>query len=265
MTTSNIHVTYDFSLPQHRVAFPQEQKFHRIMKFGEHGLQGIVKEKALTFVSYDRWTDSHEAYLIQALRTLEGEKLLERVFAKLGYQQNARLFRAMIQAGKRGRHMQSWTCGPESEEMWRIYSPERQCVRVQTSALKVWNSKIEALPIVYVPKLSVEEEIKRLLSDGGHCMDFINIFTRKLKRFSFEQEVRFISEDVFAFPDSNSGVVPGKEYLRKVDISHIPDFIESVVVDPEATPSFVNEVERFCNANNIPFGGQSDLNKFKLE
>jgi len=96
-------------------------------------------------------------------------------------------------------------------------------------------------------------------------MDFINIFTRKLARFGFEKEVRFISEDVFKFPNANSGVVPGKEYLRKIDISHIPDFIESVVVDPEAKPSFVDEVECFCSANKIPFDGQSDLNKFQLE
>lgn len=69
MATSNLHVTFDISLPHQRVAFPKEQKFHRVMKFGEHGLQGIVKEKALTFVSYDQWTDSHEAYLIRALHS----------------------------------------------------------------------------------------------------------------------------------------------------------------------------------------------------
>ena len=264
MPDPNVFITYDFSLPEHRVAFPKEQKFHRIMKFGDRGLADIVKEKALTFVTYDKWTDSHEAYFIQALRTLEGEALLDRVFKKLNYRQNARAFNMMIQASKRGRHMQSWTCGPESEEMWRIYSPDRKGVRVQTSALKVWNSKIEALPIVYTPRFSVEEEVKRLLSDNGQRMDFINIFTRKLARYSFEKEVRFISEDVFAFKIPNSGVVPGQEYLRKIDISHIPDFIESVVVDPEAEQSFVDEVERFCDANKIPFGGQSTLNKFEL-
>lgn len=262
---TNLHVTYDFSHPVQRVAFPPDQQFHRIMKFGHHGLQDVVKEKALTFVTYDRWKDVHEGYLIQALRTVKGMELLAKVFAKLGYQQDARLFAAMVHSGKRGRHMQSWTCGPETEEMWRIYSPNKDCVRVQTSAVKVWNARIEALPIVYVPDLSIEEEIKRLLSDGGHCMDFINIFTRKFNRFRFEKEVRFISSDTFQFPSPDSGVVAGKEFLRKIDISHVPEFIESVVVDPEAEMDLVDDVAKFCAENNIHFGGKSTLNEFRLK
>lgn len=261
---TNLFVTYDFSQPVQRVAFPEEQKFHRIMKFEHRGLQDVVKEKALTFVTYDQWSDSHEGYLIQALRTMDGVRLLDEAFKKLGYAEHALSFSAMIQHTKRSRHLQSWTYGPESEEMWRIYSPDRQGVRIQTSALKVWNSRIEALPIKYVPALSIEDEIKRLMSDGGQSMDFINIFTQKLERYGFEKEVRFISEDVTLLQEENSGVVPGMNFLRKIDISHIPDFIESVVVDPEAKPEFVAEVEDFCRSENIPFGGQSMLNKFQL-
>lgn len=120
------------------------------------------------------------------------------------------------------------------------------------------------MPIRYVPALSIESEVQRLMSDEGRAMDFINIFTRKLEKYYHEKEVRFISSDAVIFPAENPGVVPGKEFLRKIDISHIPDFIESVVVDPEAKPDFVDDVREFCLANSIPFGGQSELNKFIL-
>jgi hypothetical protein len=261
----NIHFIHNVSDPTQRIAFPQDKKFHRIMEFGERGLQGVVKEKALTFVSYDRWADTHEAYFIQALRTAEGINLLDKAFKKFGYKHHARLFAIMMQDLKRARHMQSWTCGPETREMWGIYSKDRKGVRVQTSALKVWNARIEALPIQYIPDLSVEAEVKRLFSNDGLRMDLIDVFTQKLDQFDFEMEVRFISEDVTMMDQDKSGVVRSDPSLRKVDISHIPDFIESVVVDPEAKDEFVDDVRKFCFANGVPFDGKSALNEFILK
>jgi hypothetical protein len=232
------------------------------MKWGMWGLQEVIEEQALTFVSYDTWTDAYEGYLVKAINKRDGFEMLKEVFDRLEIEMHPKMFHATMQLLKRARHFQSWTSGPEREEMWRIYSPERTAVRVRTSALKVWQAQVEALPIVYVESISIEDEVRRILTDKGSNLDFINIFTRKIKkRFEFEEEVRLVTDDCVMFPGSTSKTVAGRPDLRKVDISRIPDFIESVMVDPEASAEHVAAVQAFCEAKGIAFEGKSRLNE----
>ncbi len=51
-------------------------------------------------------------------------------------------------------------------------------------------------------------------------------------------------------------------HLKHISFSHIPEFIESVMVHPTAADWYVHTVEQFCKKYQINFVGKSNMYKF---
>ena len=114
--------------------------------------------------------------------------------------------------------------------------------------------------------LTLEDEVQNLFSDydGNKSFDLLNVFTRKRKSFEYE-EIRVCTPPRWTFmSDQNDPPTRENGSLLDLSFAHVPDFIESVLVDPYASDKHVELIRSFCEANNLTFEGKSKLHDFVL-
>ena len=106
---------------------------------------------------------------------------------------------------------QCWTTVPESDAMWRIYSPNKDSVRISSTIRKVFSSiydvtdpyaalsqfigRVEYAEIDQITSICKTMNFRDLAHGGGN-RDFAKTLLIKRKEFEHEHEVRLLYSDV---------------------------------------------------------------------
>jgi hypothetical protein len=215
-----------------------------------HSFVDLIQTKKLNFVRPMVWDDPHEGFLFQKLKRnkqevcdLVPDNLVKNIFLNLAHQ-----FELTFYA-------QSWSLCPESDAMWRIYNYENCAIRLEAfeSNIKKINS-VQILDVTYDAEIDLQKEIKNI---GLHeeKTDFIQCFRVKRKAFNHEQEVRLVVKNHSNVNLESKNVASN----HKVDISYIPNLINSVSLHPQAPEWFDLTLEQYCKLNNINYIGKSKL------
>lgn len=268
-------------------------KIYRILSFDF--FKDAIKRQALAFVTYDSWEDPCEGYVLRELRTADGQKRIINALEKM----YLGLTRAEVEQSvqilymlRHTMHMQSWAKTEESDAMWRIYSNSGDGVQISTNLSKVAAlGGISTLSIRY-EELDLIRDLKNIFV--GKKIECSQAFATKRPAFSYEQEIRLLTSidmNQISRKGINDWLEPGilrellsqlkdkdeidsaeiktvmrqviPDWLKYVSFNSIPDFIESVRVNPFATSAFVEQVQKFCEEKKISFLGKSELYTYK--
>ncbi len=236
---------------------------------------GMVQKNALTFVLPSVWDDPQEA----------------APFFEYAKKINSGIEYALQVAVYNKIYAQCWTELSESDAMWRIYSYNNRAIRIKIERDVIQQlDNVEAVPVVYS-----DDSFARKETDE---QTYLSSLAYKRSAFSHEREVRLINRYKYRDNDDAEqhvkalwfvynederrkiieSVFPGMETKEKVkklfellnmgkecqttkDISysHIQGFLKGVLVHPLAPGWYVEIVKEFCNRNDIPFEGKSEL------
>lgn len=236
----------------------------------------MVQTKTLTFVLPTVWDDTYEnKFLDEFINSLDNPDY-----------DIAQLFRNLCYA-------QCWTYLAESDAMWRIYSYSNQSLRIKICADDAQKLKnVYLKPVTYCDNII---DYQKLYPDIEIPQLMLNAISQKRMAFKHEEEVRLIytdiktNEDVISVittiltlielqsgtnTDDSDSVELDKETMQRdlinfniyqdtkiqsVSFQHIDNFIKGVMVNPHAPDWYVNTINRYCELNEIPFEGKSDL------
>ncbi len=146
----------------------------------------------------------------------------------------------------------SWTTLPESDAMWRIYSPNKQGVKIQSTVGKLKNS-IQNLTLP-TDWQEVHYSIGRVTYNGFDPIDFDvegflsaypHVFMYKRRPFQHEEEIRAI---LYRKIDE------GQAYPQDFNVIYAPtqdNFIESVSIDPRSPEWLIEAVSHYCKRNGV--------------
>jgi len=139
---------------------------------------------------------------------------------------------------------QCWSKFKDSDALWRMYSPEKKCVRIKTTVAKLFNTiytNDDCSDKSYVGFVSykTKKEITKWVKNKNVNMSSISKITVnsqfiKRNNFSHEKEVRII-HILQTFVDCPNFV--------KFDIN-VHDFIENITFDPRVDDSFYESIRQ---------------------
>lgn len=193
-----------------------DRSIYRIVEFKR--FNQIFEDRSNTLVSPALWEDPFENFILKCPIVL--------VTGEVGY------------AGFRDQcYGQCWTLKSASDAMWRIYSHDKQGIRIRTTIRKLIHSLAKhcedwATVCAFIGKVKYLNE-KKLTAFAHKTWDRVdpaslaNTLLVKRPAFSHESEVRLI---YFERDDSRRG---GKLYTYRVD-PH--DLIDQVMCDPRLGP-----------------------------
>lgn len=136
---------------------------------------------------------------------------------------------------------QCWSLFKDSDALWRIYSPDKQCVRIRTTIAKLYNSVYiddNCMATTYIGSVDYKNK-KDLISwiKGNEPISMSNIndvsvnsLFLKRNNFSHEKEVRVI----YLCPGN---VSDNNEQIKQYNIDPL-DFIEEISFDPRCNESY---------------------------
>ncbi|MFT4918722.1 MAG: hypothetical protein ACI8RU_001339 [Zhongshania aliphaticivorans] len=154
---------------------------YRIMPV--HRLLGAFEQKSMALVEPEKWDDPFENLLLKGFIQHSSADAI-----------GSNLFRNSI-------YGQCWTFHRETDAMWRIYSPDKQGVKVRTTIGKLISALISssdkgkerACFIGKVSYLSQRELVSKLIGISGmHGRYAAESLLYKRKEFRHEREVRLI-------------------------------------------------------------------------
>jgi len=138
---------------------------------------------------------------------------------------------------------QCWSLEGSSDALWRIYSPHREGLLLQTSVKKFELMKNQIKfgmlsPIIYYDDLM--QTFKYIKTVKFPKNFFIDAFLKR-KAFEHEKEVRLITLN-----DERCLRKRIKE-CRYIEIELNPlDFIEGILIDPRASDQYVTAIKKYC-------------------
>lgn len=196
----------------------------------------LFETKKNTLLSPAVWDDPFENFILNATFDLNGEKVKFSAHDKS--------------------FAQSWSLKHESDAMWRIYSPDKSCVRIRTSVTKLAQSlsakckthQVSAFigRVEYHSEKTISEKAKRLAADilDSTGVNFARTLLFKRNSFEHEKEVRLIY-----FGDHTNR----KSQLYKYDVDP-HQLIDSIAIDPRAPQQLVDVYKHYLR-NKIGFKG----------
>ena len=205
-------------------------KVYRVFK-KSHFL-GLLSDMKLVLVNPSKWDDPFENFFLAGDAT---GKNRERISLK----------------PLRDRwYGQCWSFHKESDAMWRIYSHDKEGIKIQTTVRKLMRSFIGnteerialrffAGKVEYLSRDKIENMLKHLtfmdLAIGGQNDGFAQLLCVKRPEFSHEEEMRIL------FYDSN-GECGARELCRFA--VNPQDLIEEVVIDPRMSSSDYSKLKQ---------------------
>lgn len=152
---------------------------------------------------------------------------------------------------------QCWSMKEESDAMWRIYSPEKNGIKIKTTIRKLFESfydnkdrfaslKYYIGAVQYKKRLEIENSLKgesfMNLALGGQGYNFARTLLTKRTEFDHENEVRLL------YFDTDDTYI-NNDYVN----FHFPwdNLIEEIVLDPRLDEA---EVDKLTKAINIVLG-----------
>ncbi|MEQ0006650.1 DUF2971 domain-containing protein [Klebsiella sp. GG_Kp146] len=213
----------------------------------------LITNKELVLVQPDMWDDPYENFILKTEVDL-GDGTI-----------------ASLEELKSNWYGQCWTENIDTDAMWRIYSPNKDGIRVKTTAKKlfdiVYNSLDEYAKLKYfIGKVSYKEKqeiinfvTKSSFSEiilGGQNDSFAKLLCTKRTAFSHENEIRVLVDDIHN--------KKGDGGLYKIDIEPMQLFDE-VCLDPRLSDIEANNLKAKLVAMGVTCKIlQSDLYKLTL-
>ncbi|SEQ36525.1 DUF2971 domain-containing protein [Nitrosomonas ureae] len=273
-------------------------KIYRFISF--ESFVDIVLKKHLTFVTFDMWQDPYEGFVIKAMKTEQGKldilQWLSKNHTSNGLPSDVQLH--LLDTYSKTMHLQSWTYLSESDALWRIYSHHEKAIRIKTDTKKIEKLNNIAFFRVDYQDMNLNRELKSIFTKDGK-MHLHKAFAWKRDVFEHEKEIRLFThidnnylpkeqypqETIDAFLEGaknskdkdeiteadyqnfvrNLNSPPETEVdfrIKKIPFSHVPEFIESVMVHPNAADWYIQTVKDFCENYQINFVGKSSLYTF---
>ena len=152
-------------------------------------------------------------------------------------------------------HGTSWTLNPESDAMWRIYSPDKHGIQIQTTVgkLKCTLKQVKS-PKSWIETYYTVGKVSYDLPTKTH-INLEEDFLFKGKAFEHEQEVRGLVQPIH--PHVSYSQIP--KDVDFINAKIVDNFIEKVIVDPMAEDWFVNAVTSYCKKEDILYCEKSKL------
>lgn len=199
---------------------------YRIFSFKR--LEEVFKEKKLTLVKPELWDDPFENFILHSIAIRPDGSKFEIEFRDDYYGQ-------------------CWSLQKESDAMWRIYSPEKDGVKVKTTIRKLIQSLLDAentsnnnyysplKKVSFIGKVKYEKafHLVQMLKDKERMSNKIydetgwgqaSTFFFKREAFRHEKEVRIIFNSQYDH----------KLKLHKININPL-DLFDNIVFDPRMT------------------------------
>lgn len=247
-----------------------------------------IQRGALAFVHHSLWGDPYEGYIFKALKKQAGRKKIRDILSQLSPQLAIPIYGTLLHIDS-CIHGQSWTKCPENEYLWRINCRNQNNIRIEVSLGNINKlNQVKAYEIDYA-YTTLEEDVKAIIDAKNNKMDIAPILLRKRAEFSYEQEIRLLSAIDLNYLRSNRspaeikvmesalkklhevGEINQDQYecgmnnicseskprYKYIEFNHIPGFINTVMVSPNAEDWFVETVETYCSTNNLHFVGKS--------
>ena len=168
---------------------------------------------------------------------------------------------------------QCWTINDDTDAMWRIYSPDKDAIRISTTVRKLYDAIYDTTdsfaPLkFFIGKVNYNtiDELNDFMNKnsfwnialGGQNDGFAKLLCVKREAFSHENEVRILVNE------SDSKKVSKNKGLYKIDIN-VSTLIDDLCLDPrldeEEYKKYQNEIKQI---SDLPIS-QSNLYKFSLE
>ncbi|MBA3017755.1 MAG: DUF2971 domain-containing protein [Proteobacteria bacterium] len=196
----------------------------------------LFETKQNTLLSPSLWDDPFENFILKAAFDLNGEKVTFSIHEKC--------------------FGQCWSLKRESDAMWRIYSPDKSCVRIRTTVKNLAESlsanlkghRISAFigKVEYFTEKKLQVHSKKIASDimESTGINFAKTLLVKRNSFEHENEVRLIYL-------GDKSEKSNKIFKYKVDPYHL---ITSVVIDPRAPDQLFNVYKHYLR-EKLGFNG----------
>jgi len=229
-------------------------KLYRYIAF--ESFVDLVQSQSLCFFYPPvAWDDTYEGFLFRAMKTPLGR---EKIFGILNSIKQKQVAEIMLSDTilNQARYL-CWSRAKDSLALWSIYHYMNKTIMICTTSQKIQllkydNRCVSLMKVNYVKSYSLEDEIKTILTDPISTPE---IFRTKRVDFKHENEVR-------AYIGTVRKIEPTSPI--RVPVPNISDFIEGVMVHPNAPTWYVRVVEEYCRINSIRFLGQSKLYKFEI-
>jgi len=194
-------------------------------------LASIINDKKLAFLKINTWEDPYESFVFKSTFKIDGEIIDSSIllpFVNYSYGQ-------------------SWTLLPESDALWRIYSPNLTSVRIRTSAEKLYKIMLTESDdslycligdVSYMSKNEFEQFAKTLKTDKDFMTDEFHKFSYFVKRSEFEHEKEFRAIYISDYESKKKE----KEILHfKINPN---EWIKDIVLDPRLSDKEVDNMKK---------------------
>jgi len=218
----------------------------------------LIKSKQLVLVTPEMWDDPFENFFLKANAYDEHGTIVD-----LSNLRNAWFG-------------QCWTKNKDTDAMWRIYSPNKDGVRVKTTVGKlfdaIYDKEYEYSPLTYFigqVEYKTKQELESFMKNasfvdmviGGQNTSLAHLLLIKRDAFLHENEVRLLVNE----SDSDRA----KEYkgLYKIPITNITSLIDEVCLDPRLSNEeyeFYQEAIKSLIGEGIPIE-KSDLYEYNFD
>ncbi len=201
------------------------------------------------------WEDPYELFFLKQNISVEGKSIA-----------------SILSEQCKNLYGQCWSLNEDSDAMWRIYSSDKEGVRIKTSIIKMIQvlDQTRGMQFVgsyfgrveYKNKNSILEWMEQKLKEGnGKLFRALtdSLFIKRLE-FSHENEVRFII-------DNSNSESYDNIYDDHIDMKVDPfDFIEEIALDPRLDEADFKDLKFLLSkiAKDIPIH-KSDLYSFSSE
>jgi hypothetical protein len=191
----------------------KNRKIYRVMPI--HHLIEVFNNSQNTLSKPRLWDDPFENFILQSKA-----KLPDGQIVSFGMRDSF--------------YGQCWTFQKESDAMWRIYSPDKNGVKIRTTIKKLFESLYNSVPqkrrdvscflgkVKYLTRLGIQRLLKRPISLESSGVGVADTLLIKRKAFSHEKEVRLIY-----WADENEAISEIYQYHVNPHL-----LIEQIVFDP---------------------------------
>ena len=208
----------------------------------------MVQNNLLTINRISSWPDVYENYMLKQQYQLQDGTPVGVVHQTDGV------------------YGQCWTLCPETDAMWRIYSPNMDAVRIRTTVSKLYDALYLSDhnmadtfigKVRYRPQADIENEVQSLspLSPGQFIKEVARRAFDKRLEFSHEDEVRIVKI-------LDSAAAAASNALIQFPIG--ADFIEEFCIDPRADTALASNIQNSLMGIGVQAGliVQSPLYQF---
>lgn len=146
---------------------------------------------------------------------------------------------------------QCWTYNRDAVVMWNAYSYSNKAIMISTTKEEMRELPVRLRNIDYVADdIRLNDLMDNLMDKKGIYID--TVFCKKREAFRYENEIRYFLKSSWLRKNEIEDVM-------RVHVPNMSTFIKGVIVHPEASDKYVEEVSMLCEKYRIKFDGKSKL------